>query len=43
VLGVDYAKKPQTNLDAYKKQRAIGFVPYVSVVELNKLVLENKD
>lgn len=35
VLGVDYAKKPKNVASAYARQRAIGFVPYVSVRELN--------
>jgi len=35
ILGVDYAKNPKSIADAYKKQRAIGFVPYVSVEKLN--------
>lgn len=35
VLGVDYAKKPECIADAYAKQRAIGFVPYVTVVQLD--------
>ncbi|HZZ44821.1 MAG TPA: endo alpha-1,4 polygalactosaminidase [Tepidisphaeraceae bacterium] len=35
VLGVDYAKKPANITDAYAKERAIGFVPYVSTVELD--------
>ncbi len=35
VLGVDYAKKPASIADAYAKQRALGFVPYVSVVGLD--------
>ncbi|RMD76276.1 MAG: hypothetical protein D6820_12995, partial [Lentisphaerae bacterium] len=35
VLGVDYAKKPASIAESYKKQRALGFVPYVSVKALN--------
>ena len=35
ILGVDYAKNPKSIADAYKKQRKIGFVPYVSVEKLN--------
>jgi DUF1680 family protein len=35
VLGVDYAKTPACIADAYAKQRAIGFVPYVTVVQLD--------
>ena len=42
VLGVDYAKKPETITDSYKKIRALGFVPYVSVVELNIVAKENE-
>jgi cysteinyl-tRNA synthetase len=37
VLGVDYAKTPACIADAYAKQRAIGFVPYVSTVELDSV------
>lgn len=35
VLGVDYAKKVENVRNSYAKQKAIGFVPYVSVRELN--------
>ncbi len=35
VLGVDYAKTPACIADAYAKQRAIGFVPYVTAVQLD--------
>ena len=42
VLGVDYAKKPESIAEAYKMQRAIGFVPYVSVVDLNAVFEEIK-
>ncbi len=35
ILGVDYAKKEKSIATGYRKQREIGFVPYVSVVELN--------
>ncbi len=41
-LGVDYAKKPASIVDSYKRQREIGFVPYVSVVALDKIILEPK-
>lgn len=41
-LGVDYAKKPASIVEGYKKQRAIGFVPYVCVVALDKIMLEPK-
>jgi cysteinyl-tRNA synthetase len=37
VLGVDYAKTPACIADAYAKQRAIGFVPYVSTVQLDSV------
>lgn len=37
VLGVDYAKRSKSVNDAYQKQRKIGFVPYVSVVELDRV------
>jgi cysteinyl-tRNA synthetase len=37
VLGVDYAKTQACIADAYAKQRAIGFVPYVSTVELDSV------
>jgi cysteinyl-tRNA synthetase len=38
VLGVDYAKKRETISTAYKKQRELGFVPYVSVIALDRVV-----
>lgn len=37
VLGVDYAMKSESMIDAYKKQRALGFVPYVSVEALDRI------
>ena len=37
ILGVDYAKKTKNIIDAYKKQRAIGFIPYVSTESLDKI------
>lgn len=40
LLGVDYAKKQKSIKDAYEKQRKAGFIPYVSVVELNRIVKE---
>jgi cysteinyl-tRNA synthetase len=40
VLGVDYAKKPESRAAAYEKQRKLGFVPYVSVVALDRIVPE---
>jgi len=42
VLGVDYAKTPACIADAYAKQRAIGFVPYVSVVQLDVVLREGE-
>ncbi|MCP5537687.1 MAG: endo alpha-1,4 polygalactosaminidase [Akkermansiaceae bacterium] len=42
VLGIDYAKKPKSIADAYQKQRTIGFVPYVSVEALDRVVSEKK-
>ncbi len=41
VFGIDYAKKRRCIEDAYKKLRGIGFVPYVSIRELNVIVPEN--
>jgi cysteinyl-tRNA synthetase len=35
VLGVDYARKPESIADSFNRQRKIGFVPYVSVRALN--------
>lgn len=40
VLGLDYAKRPESIADAYRRQRELGFVPYVSVRELNTVVPE---
>lgn len=40
VLAVDYAKKPASIIDAYAKERAIGFVPYVTVVQLDRICHE---
>ena len=42
VLGVDYARTAGCMADAYSKQRAIGFVPYVSVVQLDVVVPEGQ-
>jgi cysteinyl-tRNA synthetase len=42
VLGVDYAKTPACIADAYAKERALGFVPYVSVVSLDVVVKEGE-
>ena len=38
VLGADYAKKPQSISDAYRRQSELGFAPYVSVVTLDRVV-----
>jgi cysteinyl-tRNA synthetase len=37
VLGVDYAKKPASIAEAYRKQTALGFVPYVTVEALDRI------
>lgn len=37
ILGVDYAKKPKNILSSYQQQRAIGFTPYVSVRDLDRV------
>lgn len=37
VLGVDYAKKPVIITESYRKQKAIGFIPYVSVEALDRI------
>jgi cysteinyl-tRNA synthetase, unknown class len=42
VLGVDYAKTPACIADAYARQRAWGFVPYVSVVALDVVLKEGE-
>lgn len=42
VLGVDYAKEPASIAGAYKKQRELGFVPYVSVEALDVVLREGK-
>lgn len=42
ILGVDYARTPACIADAYAKQRAIGFVPYVSVVQLDIVLREGQ-
>lgn len=41
VFAIDYAKKRASIRDSYKKLRAIGFVPYVSVRELNVIARED--
>jgi cysteinyl-tRNA synthetase len=40
VLGVDYAKQAPSISDAYQRQRELGFIPYVSVVALDRVVAE---
>ncbi len=40
VLAVDYAKIPTNIADAYAKERAIGFVPYVTTVALDSVKKE---
>jgi len=42
VLGVDYAKTPACIADAYARQRALGFVPYVTVVSLDVVLKEGE-
>jgi len=42
VLGVDYAKKSASIVDAYNKERAIGFIPYASVEELDRIQKKNE-
>jgi uncharacterized protein (TIGR01370 family) len=42
VLGVDYAKKPECIADAYKRQRELGFVPYVGVEALDSVRREGE-
>lgn len=42
VLAVDYARKPECIADAYLKERAIGFVPYVTVVQLDVVLREGE-
>lgn len=37
VLGVDYAKKPMSVADAYRRQRELGFVPYVTIRSLDRI------
>ncbi len=37
ILGVDYAKRPASIQDAYQKQRALGFIPFVSVQALDRI------
>ena len=40
VLGVDYAKQPASIADAYRRQRTLGFIPYVSVEALDRIQAE---
>ncbi len=42
VLAVDYARTLTCITDAYAKERAIGFVPYVSVVQLDIVLPEGE-
>ena len=39
-LGVDYAKKRDSIVESYRRQRAAGFVPYVAEVSLSRVVNE---
>ena len=40
VLGVDYARRTSNIPEAYRRQRKLGFVPYVSVVALDRIFSE---
>lgn len=40
VLGVDYARKASNIAEAYRRQRKLGFVPYVSVSALDRIFSE---
>lgn len=40
LLGVDYVRSAECRSDAYRRQREAGFVPYASVVELDRYVPE---
>lgn len=42
VLGIDYAKKPAIIANAYAKQRALGFIPFVSVEALDRISAEHE-
>jgi cysteinyl-tRNA synthetase len=37
VLGIDYARKAANITEAYRRQRKLGFVPYVGVVALDRI------
>ncbi len=39
LLGVDYAKTPRCIRDSYERQRQAGFVPYVSIRALDRLMI----
>ncbi|WP_146571635.1 endo alpha-1,4 polygalactosaminidase [Botrimarina hoheduenensis] len=41
LLGVDYVRGQQRRSDSYKRQRRAGFVPYASIVELDRYNPEN--
>ncbi len=43
LLGVDYAKKENSIRHAYALQQKAGFVPYVSVIELNRYFAPPKE
>jgi cysteinyl-tRNA synthetase, unknown class len=42
VLAIDYCTTPECAADAYAKERAIGFVPYVSVRNLDVVLREGQ-
>jgi len=43
LLGVDYAKMDRCIRDSYKRQRQAGFVPYVSVRALDRLMIFSEE
>lgn len=43
LLGVDYAKQPQSIRDSYNRQREAGFVPYVSVRALDRMMVSDEN
>jgi cysteinyl-tRNA synthetase, unknown class len=40
VLGVDYARKKSNMESSYTRQKSIGFIPYVSVQALDRIVIQ---
>lgn len=41
LLGVDYARQQESIRDSYRRQRDAGFIPYVSVRALDRLMLRD--